>query len=397
MKKALVVLLSLLLALSLLAGCGSKEEASEPEVNENETEQTEETEEPEEQEEAEIPAEVTVTDHAGREVTVPTNPQKVVVLDILPLPSVLTVYLDSCESILAMEPASMAAAKSGVLGQLYPEILNVNTEIMEGEDVNIETLVSLEPDLVYYNAGNAELAEKLENAELTAVGFSPTKWHFDAIKTFNEWIALLDQIYPGRAQGAEAKAADYANAVFSEVQEKTAGIPEEERQKVLFLFQYDENNMITSGVNFFGQWWCDAVGAVNAANEVAAEKSNAVITMEQVYNWDPDVIIITNFTPTQPQDLYDNAIGDDDWSTVKAVQDHRVYKMPMGTYRTYTPSVDTPLALEWLAQAVYPEIFSDVDVRADVKDYYKTLFGVELTDEQVETMFKPNNASGSWD
>ncbi|MBQ1395960.1 MAG: ABC transporter substrate-binding protein [Eubacterium sp.] len=395
MKKALVLLLSLLLALSLLAGCGNKEEASEPEVEETEAEETEDTEEAEEP--AEIPEEVTVTDHAGREVTVPTNPEKVVVLDILPLPSVLTVYLDSCESILAMEPASMAAAKTGVLGQLYPEVLNVNTEIMEGEDVNIETLVSLEPELVYYNAGNAELAEKLENAGLTAVGFSPTKWHFDAIQTFNEWIALLDQIYPGRAEGAEATVADYANAVYSEIQEKTAGIADEDKQKVLFLFQYDENNMITSGVNFFGQWWCDAVGAVNAANEVAAEKSNAVITMEQVYAWDPDVIIITNFTPTQPQDLYDNAIGDDDWSTVKAVQDHRVYKMPMGTYRTYTPSTDTPLALKWMAQAVYPEVFADYDIRSDVKDYYKTLFGVELTDEQVEAMFKPNNPTGSWD
>lgn len=45
---------------------------------------------------------------------------------------------------------------------------------------------------------------------------------------------------------------------------------------------------------------------------------------------EPDVIILTNFTPTQPEDLYHNAVGGDDWSTVKAVQDKQVYKDASG-------------------------------------------------------------------
>ena len=153
--------------------------------------------------------------------------------------------------------------------------------------------------------------------------------------------------------------------------------------------------MITSSSKFFGQWWCDAVGAVNVAQDVPAEKTNAVITMEQVYEWDPDVIVITNFTQAKPDDLYNNAIGSDDWSNVSAVKNKRVYKMPLGTYRTYTPSVDSPMTLEWLAQAVYPELFKDMDVKADVKEYYQNLFGVTLTDEQVEQMYTPNASASS--
>lgn len=118
--------------------------------------------------------------------------------------------------------------------------------------------------------------------------------------------------------------------------------------------------------------------------------------MEQVYEWNPDVIIITNFTKTTPDDLYNNAIGSDDWSSVKAVQDKRVYKMPLGVYRTYTPGIDTPLTLEWLAQAVYPDLFSDVDVASDVRDYYNKLFGVTLTDDQISAMYTPNRDAGSW-
>ena len=204
---------------------------------------------------------------------------------------------------------------------------------------------------------------------------------------------LLDQIYPEHAGNREELIKKYSTDTYNKIQDTVKNV--EEKQKVLFLFQYDENAMITSSSKFFGQWWCDAVGAVNVAQDVPAEKTNAVITMEQVYEWDPDVIVITNFTQAKPDDLYNNAIGSDDWSNVSAVKNKRVYKMPLGTYRTYTPSVDSPMTLEWLAQAVYPELFKDMDVKADVKEYYQNLFGVTLTDEQVDQMYTPNASASS--
>ncbi|MDX8420178.1 ABC transporter substrate-binding protein [Stecheria sp. CLA-KB-P133] len=341
-----------------------------------------------------IPAEVTITDHADRTVTVPTDPEKVAILDIYPLPSLLTVYLNSADSIVAMEPVSMNAAKAGILSQLYPDILNVNTDIMNGDDVNMEALAALQPDVVFYNAAKKDEAQQLEDAGLTAVGISATKFSYDAIKTYQEWMSLLDQIYPDYAGKRGTQAGDYASQVYNEVQDKVKDVTD--KQKVLFLYQYDDTAMVTSSSKFFGQWWCDAVGAANVAQDVPADNMNAKITMEQVYEWNPDVIIITNFTKTTPDDLYNNAIGSDDWSSVKAVQDKRVYKMPLGVYRTYTPGIDTPLTLEWLAQAVYPDLFSDVDVASDVKDYYNKLFGVTLTDDQISAMYTPNRDAGSW-
>ena len=339
------------------------------------------------------PSTVTITDHADREVEVPTNPKRVAVLGIYPLPSMLTVYLDSCDSIVAMEPGSMNAAKNGILSQLYPDITNITTDIMDGDDVNIESLLALKPDVVFYNASDTQDLEKLENAGLTAVAFSATKWKFNCTETFNEWMNLLDQIYPEHAGNREELIKKYSTDTYNKIQDTVKNV--EEKQKVLFLFQYDENTMITSSSKFFGQWWCDAVGAVNVAQDVPAEKTNAVITMEQVYEWDPNVIVITNFTQAKPDDLYNNAIGSDDWSNVSAVKNKRVYKMPLGTYRTYTPSVDSPMTLEWLAQAVYPELFKDMDVKADVKEYYQNLFGVTLTDEQVDQMYTPNASASS--
>ena len=76
-----------------------------------------------------IPTEGTheVTDHNGNTVEVPYKIEKIVVADIFPLPSILAVFFDSAEKIVGIPKSSMAAAKNGLLGQLYPEILQAST------------------------------------------------------------------------------------------------------------------------------------------------------------------------------------------------------------------------------------------------------------------------------
>ena len=111
----------------------------------------------------------TVTDHAGNQVEVPTEINRIVVADIYPMPSVLTIFFDSAEKIVGMAPASMTAAQNSLLGELYPEILNAETSFTDGSDVNIEELIKLEPDIVFYSASNAEVGEKLKNAGIPGI------------------------------------------------------------------------------------------------------------------------------------------------------------------------------------------------------------------------------------
>lgn len=331
---------------------------------------------------------VVITDHGGYEVEIPQEVNRVVVTDILPLPSIITVFLGSGEKIVGMNPASMSAAKSGLLGELFPDILKASTNFMNGSDINMEELMKLQPDVVFYNAGSKETGEALRSAGFAAVGVSVNKWNYDSIETYNQWVDLLSQIFPEKGDTA-SMVTEYSQKVYDDIQKRVSGLKEEERRNILFLFNYSDTTMITSGKKFFGQFWCDAVGGKNAAEGVAAENSNAVINMEQVYQWNPDVIFITNFTPVQPEDLFENKVGQDDWSPVTAVRNKDVYKLPLGTYRSYTPSTDTPMTLLWMAKQVYPDLFADVDITEEVKEYYKTMYGVELNDAQVERMYHP--------
>lgn len=384
-KKLMAMMMCLTLTVGTFAGCAGGE------TKEAEDSKTEEMSDKDSEQEVSKDT-ITITDHADREVEVPAEINRIVVADIYPMASVLTVFLGSAKKLVGIDPVCMSAAESGLLGELFPEILDADTSFMNGADLNVESLLALEPDVVFCSAGNSELISTLENAQIPAVGISPSKWDYDILETYDQWTALLSQMFPENSNKSEEISA-YSKEVYEQVQEMVKDIPQEEKKKVLFLFQYDDQQMVTSGKHFFGQFWCDAVGALNAAEEIEVDNSNAVINMEQVYQWNPDVIIITNFTPTQPEGLYHNAVGGDDWSTVKAVQDKQVYKMPLGTYRSYTPSADTPVTLYWMAKTVYPDLFPDLDITKEVKDYYQDLYQVSLTDDQIERMYNPSSAA----
>lgn len=377
MKKLTAVILSLCLGVAGLTGCQADARGTNVQASDHQEAETADQSGPK-----------TITDHAGNQVEIPAQVNRVVVTDILPLPSIITVFLGSGEKIVGMNPASMSAAKTGLLGELFPDILNASTDFMNGSDINMEELMKLEPDVVFYNAGSKEMGEALTSAGFAAVAVSVNKWDYDSIETYDHWVELLSQIFPEKGDTAD-KVSQYSQKVYEDIQKRVSGLKKEEQKNILFLFNYSDTTMITSGKKFFGQFWCDAVGGRNAAEGVAAESSNAVINMEQVYEWNPDVIFITNFTPVQPEDLFENAVGQDDWSPVKAVQDGHVYKLPLGTYRSYTPSTDTPMTLLWMAKQVYPDLFEDVDITKEVKDYYQAMYGVKLSDEQVERMYHP--------
>lgn len=336
---------------------------------------------------------VTITDQADNKVTVPKKIKRIAVAGIYPLPSVISVFFNSADKIVGMPEPSMIAAKNSLLSELYPKILKANTSFNKNDNVNTEELKKLNPDVVFYTAENKKMKKTLENAGFTAVGVSVSKWDYDSVKTLNHWISLLSKLFPENNRAKIVK--NYSNDVSQKIQKRVGNLTAEQKQKVFFLFQYDGKSIATSGKHFFGQYWTDAIGAVNAGADMNTDNSTAV-NMEQIYKWDPQVILITNFTKAQPADLYGNKMGSNDWSKIDAVKNKRVYKMPLGMYRSYTPGVDTPVTLWWMAKTVYPEQFKDINITKETKTYYKKVFNIELTDKQADKIFKPSAAASAY-
>lgn len=336
---------------------------------------------------------ITIIDHLGHTVDVPRQIDRIIVGNIYPLPSVLTVFFDSGEKIVGMADVSMKAAQNGLLGELYPEVLDAETGFIQGTEINVEEVAALDPDVVFYGTESPQIGEQLSAAGIPAVAVSASKWEYDAIETLNNWLDLLGEMFPENAKADICRS--YSQEKYAMVQERVKDIPEDERERAFFLFQYSEENITTSGKLFFGQWWADAIGAKNVGEELTTDNSTAV-DMEQIYAWNPSLIFITNFNAAQPETLYGNETGTYDWSAVDAVTQQRVYKMPLGMYRSYTPGIDTPITLLWLAKTAYPERFEDIEITQETRDYYQEVFGVALTDEQANSIFAPVSAASAF-
>ena len=197
----------------------------------------------------------TIVDHTGAEVTLPANIDRVVISSILPLPSVYCLFRGSADDIIGIHPSSMAAAENSYLINVFPEIANADTSFVENGAVNIEQLLSMEPDVVFYSAANTEERDLYDNAGIPAVGFSTTMAGYDCIETYADWIELLGDIY-GDSESAD-KIIEYGRSTASEIKAVTDNIADEDKPKVLILFNYANGVITAGGSDFFSKYWIE--------------------------------------------------------------------------------------------------------------------------------------------
>ena len=327
----------------------------------------------------------TIIDQGGNEVLLPDKIERVVITTIYALPSVFVQYKGSADQLIGMHPASLSAARYSLLPELFPAILDVETGFIQGGIINVEELLKLNPDVVFYSTAYPAEKEVLQKAGIPSVGFSNSINDFNAVETVNSWLEQLAEVFGEPERVPEITG--YARNVEAEIAARLKDLPEAKKPRALFLFRYSNTEIRTSGSNFFGEYWSQATGAVNVAAEL---NGVADINMEQVYAWNPDIIYITHFSPFMPEDLFTNqAVPGHNWSGVKAVQEGRVYKLPLGLFGWFPPSAEAALSLWFQAKNNHPELFSDLDLPQIVRDYYKNFFQVDLTDEQLARIFYP--------
>ena len=125
------------------------------------------------------------------------------------------------------------------------------------------------------------------------------------------------------------------------------------------------------------------IGAENVAKLDKASKSKAEISMEQLINWNPDVII------TADKKAYELITTDKAWANLKAVKDKKVYQAPSLPYNWVgrPPSVNRILGMQWLGTLLFPEEFK-YDMVKQAQEFYKLFYHYELSEEEAKEMLK---------
>lgn len=313
----------------------------------------------------------TITDRLDRQVTFDKVPERVA-MTIMPLPSILYALLGNTDVIVGCNPASITAYEDSVLKDMYPELADAATDWC-GTDfsVNVEELLKLKPDVVFQWTSQSESIEKMEEAGLKVVALK-----YGTLDEIKVLFGLLGQIF--KKEERVEFLMDYFDKKTAEVTDVTSQIPQDEWPLAIEL--YNEKTVVCGG---FMSYWIDGAGTVNPATELLGETNNVEVDMEQILMWNPDIMWIGNFSSLKASDILENKIDGQDWSLVKAVQEGNVYKIPIGGYRWDPPSIESPLALKWMASIAHPDKFEDLDMAAELKQFYRDIYDYELSDEQV--------------
>lgn len=330
----------------------------------------------------------TVTDTIGNIVTVPAEINRIAIISTMPLASVFCMVEESGEKLEGLTPASKNAAMQSFVSRIAPQVADVSTAFAEGESVNVEEVVKLEPDVVFYNTNNAAdcaAVEQLTALNIPCVGFSTSIGDCNTVETFNAWAMLIGEVLGKEVRAQEI--VEYGRGVQEMVAERIATLNDEDKTSALILTNYTQSAIVAAG-STFGRYWLSAIGADNVATEI--ETATSPVTLEQVYAWDPEVIFLNSFSAFTAEDILNStAVEGQDWSQLTAVKNGRVYKMPLGVYYWFPPCSDSPLALQWMAQKLYPELFEDLDMNQVIVDYYRDFYGLELTQEDLDTLYNP--------
>jgi iron complex transport system substrate-binding protein len=324
-----------------------------------------------------------IHDLAGNDIELPASIERVLITSIWPLPAVYCYYMGSTEKLIGIPGVARSVAEGSIFSKLYPDILKLETGFINGTTINIEEVIKLNPDVVFYTGERQEEYELLKNAGIPAVGFTTAiKGGGDVAANIEDWLRQLEAIFG--AKDRVEKLLAYNKNVYTELRNKTGAAVESGKPKVLIVFTHTASALQVAGKGHYSDYWINSTGARNAADLTGIQN----VDIERVLSWAPDIVYLTNFSPVVPGDILNNRITGYDWSQVPAVRNGKVYKFPLGTYRSYAPSVESSVVLKWMAALNNPALFSGVDIDSEVAAFYREIYGYIMTKDDLDRMLR---------
>lgn len=362
----ITLLTGILLMALMVAGCGKNASDNAP----NPTPVPDNTSNPV----AEEPQSKTriVTDMVGNEVEIPTEINRVV--NLWPASNAAMLALGAGDKIIATTDFTKGLHWSKFV---YPQIVDVPT----GTE-NAEELLQLEPDLII--TPTAEVADALRNAGLPAV-----MMFFNDYDSMKQAFTILGDIFGGEYVDKAAKWTEMVDNNIARVQAAVGNVPEDEKPVVYYIQGQTNKGLYTTfAANSIMQDWVENAGGVFASTLLELKGSEA--SAEAVLALNPDVVIIGG--PAQHV-LYDTLMADAAWKDIDAVKNGRIYTNPNGLFPWERFGLESALQIPFAASVIHPDLF-EVDLVAEVQDFYREFVGIELTKEQAQFMIDGYGPNG---
>ena len=342
MKKILSLILVLALTLSL-AACVQRDTASTP-IGSQGTDSSNY-----------YP--ITVTDQAGRTVTIEKEPQRLITAYYIT--TSLLMALDLEDRIVGIENNP---EKRAIYGLSAPQLLTL-PQIGTAKELDMEAVMALAPDLLILPMKLKNTVPTLEKLGLTVILVDP-----EDQQRLNGMIRLVGQA-TNRNELANSLL-DWIAQQQKFLADTLTGIT----QPTVYL-SGNSSMLKTAGSVMYQANMIQLAGGTNVAGGIT-DTYWAEIDYEQLLAWDPDYIILAAEATYTVEDV----LNDPNLADCKAVINGNVYRLPNKAEAWDSPVPGSILGALWLANILHPDKLSDAECTARINEFYETFYHFTYTE-----------------
>ncbi|MDR3053512.1 MAG: ABC transporter substrate-binding protein [Coriobacteriales bacterium] len=352
---------------TLLAACTSQPETAEQPASEPEPAAPEH------------PAERSVTNLDGTQITVPGV-----------VTGIAAIFGPSYERIVAVgaEDRILCDGDFHIDGWPWSNVIYQRLNEVPGipnahSDLNVEDLVARNVQVVF-SFPSPDQVEAINNAGMVAIPMAGT----GAVRDIADSLILYADVVGDAFAAAQAQAySSYFDETVKMVKERTAAVTERPSVYLAYtdiLHGYGAKSDMVEVI--------DIAGGALVSIELEGS-SNIEITSEQLIQWNPDFIFLDHAGSSgnaTAEDAISEALASGDFNNITAVKDNHVFATPTGVF-FWDSGIQKILYLVYIAKTLHPNLFEDVDIKALLIDFYAQFFNYALTDDEATRILDHQN------
>lgn len=295
-----------------------------------------------------------ITDFEGRNVTIPYEVNRVVVLESYDI-----VYaLGQWDKVVGISKYAYSNPILVAADEQYNFNLTDVPSPGSSFSVNIEELVLEDPEVViaYASSHMQDILPQIEALNISVVLIS-----LDNLDDLYQCIELLGEIFNVSDRASEI--ITYMKKTMDIPSSKTNDLTIDSKLKMIHL--WSSKTKVTGGLGVTNTY-IHISGCINPAVDI--KEKYAEVSIEEIIAWNPDVIVIWGSAKYTPEDI----LNDTQWQSISAVQNQKVFKYPK--LSTWSPA--SPLIVLRMGMWAYPDLFTDINFETVSNDLFMNIYGI---------------------
>lgn len=294
---------------------------------------------------------ITLTDQAGRTVTLESEPQKIVSGYYISTSALIALGLQ--DSLVGIEAK---ADKRPIYRLSAPELIDL-PNVGSAKEFDLEGCAALEPDLAILPLKLKDAAETLEGLGIPVLLVSPENQ-----AQLQEMVTLLADATHREDRAAQLLA-------FTQTQEDFLRETLADAEKPTVYLAGNSGLLSTAGDAMYQSDMIRLAGGTNAASEIT-DTYWAEVSYEQLLAWNPQYILLASDAGYTVEEV----LSDPNLAACDAVVSGHVYQLPDKAEAWDSPVPSGILSALWLANILHPDLVTEEVCTETIEEYYSIFY-----------------------